>query len=189
MTQTWDLPGGNSDAKQVREQLSSAALSLQSGFRGSSQPSAIVAGQSWNSDVDNLRRFHDGAVDHVQEERFIAAFQGAASASQTAYVYVPWNAIVTAAVVVSDTATTSDGSNHWGIEIYDRTADVSLYSAVPNTNGQELAAHTPWSEAPDLADNDDIAAGSVLEVRLIATGAPTSLGRVLIGLNLQRVWS
>lgn len=188
MVQTFTPASGDDSAQTLREKTNDALLALQSEFRGTAQPSGIVAGQSWSSSTDDLRRFHDGSADHVIETHFVPALQVAASGSVAGFVYVPWDCKVVSLVVVSNTTTTgSDGSNNWAFQATNVTDTLALFSAAPTTNGSELTADTPRVMTPD--QNTDLTAGEVVEVELTVTGAPTSLGRVLAGLVVQRKWT
>lgn len=186
MAQTFTLPAGSDDMQTARTKWNNALLALQSGFSGTSRPSSIVDGQVWFDESDGKRKVADGVSDLITEEVFMPAFQSAASSTTSAFIYVPWNAEAVALVLVSNTNTLSNAGDRWTMQVYNRTQADDMFSTPPSTFGSELAANVAKVHVPD--QETSINAGDVLEVQLIANGSPTSLGRVLVGLRVQRTW-
>lgn len=111
--------------------------------------------------------------------RSVEVFQGALSATSAWFLpVIDENVTIRTVLLVSDTGTTSDGSNYWTFDLYNVTQAGSLYSTPPITDGEEIVANTPYAMPPSL--NLAVDALDVIEVRATATGAPTTLARASI---------
>jgi len=160
---------------------------LSSNFLSGALPSVPIAGQikSLSSD-DSLLHYRNGAWHNIAE-LVLPVYQGQIAGTSAWFVPVPYDCDVVSVTVVSDTGTTSDGSNNWTVDLYDVTNAQSLFSSVPNTDGDEIVADTPWSQ--DTDQNNTLAAGDVLEVRVTETGAATNLARALVFVKVRRRFS
>lgn len=190
---TFALPALSDAASAILQQLITNCGHLVAEFVGSSEPSPLFVGMRWSDSGTGLRKQWDGSAWHVIGPlyengalRTLKLFEG--SISGTVSFFVPASAaraVASRVVLISDTATSgSDGSNKYTVDLYNVTQAESLFSAVPTTNGDELAANTAWSQECD--QNLDLAADDVLEVRITKTGSPTSLAsaRVIVQVDL-----
>lgn len=176
---------------------------LRTSFSGASAPSSPVAYQIWadtstgllkrrnsaNSDWDTIGHLHRDASEHSVMVGELATL----SASRK--LFVPPQRVsgaIRRVVVVSDTATTSDASNKWQVTLKNLTqASASLFSATPSTEdvvagvgGGEIVANAAWVLLPD--QNATFAADEVLEIELVKVGAPTTLARLSVFVEISR---
>lgn len=196
MSQTIDVDTTNvTKATALTVLFPTAIRSLQSVCLGSSAPPDPISGQLWaDSGTGTLKQYTGSswvvigplwANGSARRIPVCDQTQGLASGDAFYVPPQPTKLVVGNLCVLSDTATAgSDGSNHWQFDLYDVTNAQSLFSALPTTDGDELAVDTPKLWAPD--QNATVAANTVLEVRVTATGAPTSLAaaRVLIAVEV-----
>lgn len=119
------------------------------------------------------------AIDYTQRAEVL--FDGALSGNQTLYIAcADFRRTARKLIVVSDTSTTSDGSNNWEIDLYNVTAGVSMFSSVPTTDGDEWAANVAKAYTPNqntLIDELDVA-----ELRITENGTATEPTRAQISL-------
>lgn len=110
----------------------------------------------------------------------LPVFSGALSGTTTRFVPPRgYRLRVDGITVLSDDATTSDGSNNWSFQLYNRTqSDEELFATDPTTNGGEITANTVWRQATD--QNQTITADDVLELVATLTGSPGNLDHCLI---------
>lgn len=112
--------------------------------------------------------------------RSLEVLQGALTATISRFVApYKYRLRIDELVVVSDDATTSDGSNNWAFQLFNRSqSDETLFATAPTTNGSEIAANTTWRVACD--QNRTIEADDVLELVATKTGSPGNLDHCLI---------
>lgn len=113
-------------------------------------------------------------------ERQIALPVGDISATKNFYL-LGGSAAVTVldALIISETATTSDGSNKWTVQVQNLTTTNNLRSAAYDTNADaDFAADTPL--ALGLDQNLGVALNDVLQIQFTKTGSPGTITNALI---------
>ena len=159
----------------------STTAALASSMSGTSEPgsSVRVPGMLWFDTTTSqlkIRNAADNAWVPVQR-RTTKVEDSGWSTSFTRWVICPARAALIESVrMVSTTATTSDGSNNYNIDVYNVTDSHSLFSTTQTTNGSEFVANTVKILTPD--QNATITASDAVEFRVVANGSPTSLTRV-----------
>ena len=87
--------------------------------------------------------------------------------------------VITGLALYHRTATTSDGSNLWTIDLKRDTDDASMFATPPTPNGADFAAKTAKVLTPD--QNQSIATpGKGLALVLTKTGSATDLTDLLV---------
>ena len=84
------------------------------------------------------------------------------------------------AYLIVGTSTSSSAGNKWGIQVRNLTQAEDLISSAYDTNGADLSADAATALGVD--QNLTIAAGDILEIQFVATGAPTALDRLCVSL-------
>ena len=159
---------------------------LASAFRGSAAPPSAIAGQVWDDTTSGTRKKYDGAAWVVLGPLDLApilaqcTLDGTISATATKTIFVTQDqAVVTSVALYSRSATTSDGSNYWTLDLLRDTDDASLLSTPPVTNGADFVAKTALILTPD--QNQSITtAGKGLALVLTKTGSATDLTDLLV---------
>ena len=161
----------------------STTAALASNMSGTSEPGASVrvGGMLWLDTTTNQLKLRNTANDAwIPVMRHTEKVSDAGwSASFTNWLICPVRAAVIESVrIVSTTATTSDGSNNYTIDVYNVTDSHSLFSTTQTTNGSEFVANTVKVLTPD--QNQTITAGDAVEFRVVKNGSATSLTRVAV---------
>lgn len=186
MTQTFDKPTASTKRKAaILDKINPALDALRSSFEGAGLPATAVEGQV-ATPADGLRYVYRGGVWQVLEELVIPVFQGSISATLTRFAWPQWKANVVDVTVLSNVDSTSDGSNRWTLQLTNLDTGLTLFGTAPTTNGDDLAADTPWTNA--VTQNATVEAGEVLEVVLTKTGAATTLTNALLAVRVRRRW-
>lgn len=102
---------------------------------------------------------------------------GGFNATEQKYVFiVPFNdCYIDTFNLLSDTASSgSDGSNNYAFQLRNLTQGEDLLATAVNTNGNEIAADTPYQITPDQ-NNTALPVGDVIELQITKTGTATDL--------------
>lgn len=177
---TWTKPTEDSDAREAIETLLAAGIDQAIALHHGSVSIASPAEGMLHANPGNgrIEHYRGGSV-HVVGLRSLAVYQGGVSTDLEIYVPPePQLLDVVAAGVLSDTASTSDASNLWTLDVQHAPSGLSLFSTPPTTNGDDLVADVAWHHAVD--QNSQVAALGALRVLLTATGSPTALSRALV---------
>lgn len=189
MVRVWtDWTEDDTEADALSTFIPDKFAALRSGFIGAGAPAEMVAGQRYcdsaGAGYAYLRNEANDASLRLcgsfrgPAERATPVPLGTVSATSTFIVLVVGAPItLTGVVLVPTTGTTSDGSKHVQVDIYNVTQSLSLRTALFTSNGSEFAAKTVKRIAAQ--QNATLQADDVIEVRFTYTGAPGSLGAVL----------
>lgn len=112
---------------------------------------------------------------------------GDISASTNFYIMINRGRIkITNVRLTVDTLTTSNATDHWQIQVANKTATLNLRSAVFDTNGSDFAAFTPKDLA--LNQNQTITTDlSVIELQLTKFASATALSNLAVTVEYQPV--
>jgi len=175
--------------------MADAVLSLLTGCSGAGWPTENlqVGMVAVNETTKQVGRW-DGADWRAEGPRHVdaSAFEwnvdlGTLSASVTKWLPVPLTGVeILSIAILSDTSTSSDGSNKWTFQVRNRTASENLFATAPTTNGAELTANVASVRSCDQ-NNDDIAAGSALDLVITKTGSATSLTSAVVTVRGRRL--
>lgn len=199
MTQSYQSPFAQDDALSVvmTTDLPETLETLATLFAGGSAPGAPFASQPWADTAAAILKLrtaaNDGWMDiaRLRDKAVkLGATQdwGTVSGAATSFVLMADEARkVLRIALVSTGSSTSSSGNEVTFDLYNVTQGHSLFSGTVGTDtalagvggGADFAANTPVVLTPD--QNQDVAAGDVLELRLAVTGAPT--------VNLTRLFS
>lgn len=176
---TWTKPTDDSNRRDAITTLLPGGVDLAIGHHAGVASIASPVEGMIHAHPDLHAKFRRSGAWHNLGRQAIPVFQGAISATLTRFVApVPQGLAVVEVGVVSDTGTTSDGSNLWTLDLQNLDTAQSLFSSPPTTNGDELVANAPWAKAVD--QNVTVSANQVLQASLTATGSPTALANALI---------
>lgn len=193
MSQTWaNIPPTGSASVALKTSIPDALEALRTVHSGSSEPSATVAYMLWADTGTGLLKQRNSANtawqtvgslttrhDWLVISRELGSISGTTS---TEILVAPCAMTVSDLLVVSDTTTSgSDADNNVSVQIHNVTQATTMRAAPALTDGNEVAANTPWSVTPD--QNADIAAGDVIRVTFTINGA----GPVTVDLSAARV--
>ncbi len=154
-------------------------------FRGVAAPNLPLAGQIWEDTTVGVLKQYTGSSWVVLGPRAMHAplvshlMLGTISATTTRTLWVPQAAaVIESLVLYHRTATTSNGSDNWTVNLTRDDTDASLFSSVPTTNGSDLAAKTAKVYTPN--QNATLATGVGLALTLTKTGSATNLVDLLV---------
>jgi len=185
----------NNSGSQILEGLSQAIVSLMTQVSGAGVPSAnLQIGLRVMDTTEKVYKVWDGADWRIEGPRHVDASSfewivdlGALSGTTTKWLPVPRTGVyIESFALISDTSTTSDGSNKWTVQLTNVSATENLFATAPTTNGSEITANTAWIQTCDQ-NNNDIAAGSALKVVLTETGSATTLANAAIVIRGRRL--
>ena len=159
---------------------------LRSSFRGTAAPNDPIAGEVWDDTTTGTRKKYDGSAWVVLGPLDLArvlkelVLMGTINATKTISIGLAQDQVViTGLALYHRTATTSDGSNLWTIDLKRDTDDASMFATPPTTNGADFAAKTAKVLTPD--QNQSIATpGKGLALVLTKTGSATDLTDLLV---------
>lgn len=203
MAQQYGTPAGSDvSGSAIKTIIPNALAALLSNNSGTAAPSYAVAFTTWVHETANLLKIRNAAnsgdVDLFPVDRSAAVLYphthiGAVSAAGDHYLLVAKeNMTVRSLTLVSAAASTSSEGVEFTFDLYNVTQTQSLFSAIPGTDtlragiggGSDLAVDTPYVLTPD--QNQDIASGDVIELRIGASGEPGTLTRLMACLDLIR---
>lgn len=147
---------------------------------GDSEPNAIVAGMLWLQGSTGVLWQRNSAnsawvaIQSMVPAVLVRTTLAAVSATGTTLLMTHKAPIVVAKLRLTSATTTagSDGSNKWAWQLRNATDALNLFATAPDTNGNELTAHTPRELTPD--QNLTVGADKVLRFDFTKTGSPTS---------------
>lgn len=188
MSQTYQVPTSGTALSTDVTNISNSLEALRCTFSGSSAPSspAAVAGQLYYNTSSGLYYQYDGsawnalALKANRADRLVfPVLIGAVSATGN-FLLLTCNVNLTVEKVklISDTSTTSTGTNHWTIQIRNVTGAVNLRSASYDTNGNEFTANTVKDLGVD--QNLSVAANDVLRIEFTKNASATNMASVLV---------
>lgn len=191
MTQAFRSPFDGSDTlfQVTATDLPETLETLATLFSGASAPGTTFPCQLWadtddqvlrqrnpgNSAFHDLLRMRDKAVKAVHCGQL-----GTISTAADRFLLVADDArTILRLALVTQGSTTSSSGNEVLLDLYNVTQAQSLFSGTVGTDtslagvggGTDFAADTPFILTPD--QNQDVAAGDVLELRITTTGSPT----------------
>lgn len=189
MSQTYFIIATSDAGTVIFESAIDNFAALRSCYSGTTAPTdpAPVAGQLFFKTSTKELFQWDGAAWVVIATALAGATPNmdvrASAAAITGTVSIPLDAVRANATVQSlelltDTATTSDGSNNWAIQLRNETQAENLRSAAFSSNGSDFVAWTPKTVSVD--QNTDVAAGDALRVTLTETGTATPFVYLLL---------
>ena len=184
MSQSWTPPtGGDTPTGAIVTKVQGMLDALRSLHSGASEPSNTVAYMLWSDTTNALLKIRNaandgwvvlGALGTDASRQAVHVARVNLTASVNLLVPPLANAgVVKRVTLVSDTTTTSDGSNNWAFQIRNKTQATNLLSTAANTNGAEITADVVYAVTPD--QNATVAADDVLELQVTETGTATSL--------------
>ena len=195
MAQTWNEALAETTALATdRTTLNNNFAAARSNFSGSAAPTspAPVKGQWWVDTTNNLVFMYDGAA-WVQvgklgtpaDTQDVVVLIDNLAATGNFFLYVaPRNMTVVSFRLVSTVGTTSSAGNLWTVQIRNVTAAVDLRAVAYSTlSDSELVANVQEVVPPN--QNQNIAAGDVIQAQLTKTGAPGDPGRTLLTMELK----
>lgn len=191
MSQQFVTPDQDTELVTDAANIANSLEALRSRFSGTSAPSdpSPVAGQQYQNTSSKLVYGYNGsswnAQQHsdVRSDRYITTLRlGAVSATTTfALACAKGNLTAERVLVLSMTATTSTGTDHWTVQVSNATASNNLRSAAFDTNGSEFSTTAAKNLALD--QNLDIADGDRIHITFTKNGSATSLADVTVQLE------
>lgn len=154
--------------------------------RGTAAPTNPAAGMLWeDTTTGTIKQYTPGATWVVLGPRAMHAplcshiLTGTISATTTRTLWVPQATVVIESLVLYHrTATTSNGTDNWQVNLTRDDTDASLFSATQTTNGNDLAAKTAKVFTPN--QNATLSVGVGLALTLTKNGAATNLVDLLV---------
>ena len=154
-------------------------------FRGTAAPTLPLAGQLWEDTSAGVLKLYTGSAWVVLGPRVMHAplvthiLTGTISATTTRTLWVPQAAaVIESLVLYHRTATTSNGTDNWQVNLTRDDTDASLFSTTQTTNGNDLAAKTAKVFTPN--QNATLSVGVGLALTLTKNGAATNLVDLLV---------
>lgn len=183
MSQDYTLPNSDTNVLAAGATLIPDCLeALRSKFSGTAEPANPIAYQWWFDTTTGLLKIRNVANNAwLVAGLSVTIFElGSLSASRNLFLGTSYRKQwVLGCRLLSTVASTGSGAGtRWDFQIRNLTAAVDLLATAITTNGNEVAANTPYNIF--TTQNQTPAVNAALELQITKTGSPTTLTRASV---------